>query len=35
VIYTAHYDHFGIKADAKPGEDNSFNGAADNGTGTP
>lgn len=34
VIYTAHYDHLGIKSDAKPGEDNIFNGAGDNGTGT-
>ena len=34
VIYTAHYDHLGIKTDAKPGEDNIFNGAGDNGTGT-
>lgn len=34
VIYTAHYDHLGVKADAKPGEDNIFNGAGDNGTGT-
>jgi Zn-dependent M28 family amino/carboxypeptidase len=34
VIYTAHYDHLGVKTDAKPGEDSIFNGAADNGTGT-
>ncbi len=34
VIYTAHYDHLGIKSDAKPGEDSIFNGAGDNGTGT-
>ena len=34
VIYTAHYDHLGIKTDAAPGEDNIFNGAGDNGTGT-
>ena len=34
VIYTAHYDHLGVKADGKPGEDNIFNGAGDNGTGT-
>jgi Zn-dependent M28 family amino/carboxypeptidase len=33
VIYTAHYDHLGIKTDARPGEDNIFNGAGDNGTG--
>jgi Zn-dependent M28 family amino/carboxypeptidase len=33
VIYTAHYDHLGIKPDGKPGEDNIFNGAGDNGTG--
>ncbi len=34
VIYTAHYDHLGMKPDGKPGEDNIFNGAGDNGTGT-
>ncbi|MGO4213931.1 M28 family peptidase, partial [Terriglobus sp. YAF25] len=34
VVYSAHYDHLGVKADAKPGEDAIFNGAADNGTGT-
>ncbi|ADW70255.1 M28 family peptidase [Granulicella tundricola] len=34
VIYTGHYDHLGVKADAKPGEDAIFNGAGDNGTGT-
>jgi len=31
VIYTAHYDHFGIRPDMKG--DNIFNGAMDNGTG--
>ncbi len=31
IIYTAHYDHFGIRPDL-PG-DNIFNGAMDNGTG--
>ncbi len=31
VLYTAHYDHLGIKPDM-PG-DNIYNGAADNGTG--
>ena len=31
VIYTAHYDHFGIRPDMK--DDNIFNGAMDNGTG--
>ncbi len=31
VVYTAHYDHFGIRADM-PG-DNIFNGADDNATG--
>ena len=31
VLYTAHYDHFGI-VPGKPG-DNIYNGAADNGTG--
>ena len=34
LIYTAHYDHLGVKSDAKPGEDAIFNGAGDNGTGT-
>ncbi len=33
VIYTAHYDHLGVKSDGKPAEDNIFNGAGDNGTG--
>jgi Zn-dependent M28 family amino/carboxypeptidase len=33
VIYTAHHDHLGIKADAKPGEDAIYNGAYDNATG--
>ena len=31
VLYTAHYDHLGIDADAKG--DGIYNGAADNGTG--
>ena len=31
VLYTAHYDHLGIDANAKG--DNIYNGAADNGTG--
>ncbi len=31
VLYTAHYDHFGIRADEKG--DNIYNGAADNATG--
>src|SRR5258707_14634589 len=31
ILYTAHYDHFGIHAD-EPG-DNIYNGAADNATG--
>lgn len=30
VVYTAHHDHLGLKADAKPGEDAIFNGAVDN-----
>ena len=34
VMFSAHYDHLGLKADAKPGEDNVYNGAADNGTGS-
>lgn len=34
VIYTAHHDHLGMKADGKPGEDVIFNGAVDNASGT-
>ncbi len=34
AMYTAHYDHLGMLANAKPGEDAIFNGAADNGTGS-
>lgn len=30
VVYTAHHDHLGKKADAKPGEDAIYNGAVDN-----
>lgn len=33
VFFTAHHDHLGIKADAKPGEDAIYNGALDNATG--
>ena len=33
MLYTAHHDHLGIKADAKPGEDAIYNGALDNATG--
>jgi hypothetical protein len=33
VIFTAHYDHLGIKEDAKPGEDAIYNGARDNASG--
>jgi Zn-dependent M28 family amino/carboxypeptidase len=33
VMYTAHYDHLGMRA-GKPGEDNIYNGAVDNGTGS-
>ena len=33
VLYTAHYDHLGVKEDAKPGEDAIFNGARDNASG--
>jgi len=33
VIYTAHYDHLGMKEDAKPGEDAIYNGARDNASG--
>ena len=33
VLYTAHHDHLGKKADAKAGEDAIYNGALDNATG--
>ena len=33
VMYTAHYDHLGVR-EGKPGEDNIYNGAVDNGTGS-
>lgn len=33
VIYTAHHDHLGIKAEANPGEDAIYNGAFDNASG--
>ncbi len=33
VVYTAHHDHLGMKADAKPGEDAIYNGALDNASG--
>jgi hypothetical protein len=33
VVYTAHHDHLGRKADAKPGEDAIYNGALDNASG--
>ena len=33
VIYTAHYDHLGMKEDPKPGEDAIYNGARDNASG--
>lgn len=33
VVYTAHHDHLGTKADAKPGEDAIYNGAVDNASG--
>ncbi len=33
VIYTAHHDHLGRKAGAKPGEDDIYNGAVDNASG--
>ena len=32
-VYTAHWDHLGVKSDAKPGEDAIYNGAQDNATG--
>ena len=33
VLISAHLDHVGTKADAKPGEDGIYNGAMDNATG--
>jgi hypothetical protein len=33
VLYTAHHDHLGKKADAKPGVDAVYNGALDNASG--
>lgn len=33
IIYTAHHDHLGRRADAKPGEDAIYNGAVDNASG--
>jgi Zn-dependent M28 family amino/carboxypeptidase len=33
VIYTAHYDHLGMKESTKPGEDVIYNGARDNASG--
>lgn len=33
VLYSAHHDHLGMKADAKPGEDAIYNGAVDNAAG--
>ncbi len=33
VVVTAHHDHLGTKADAKPGEDAIYNGAVDNASG--
>jgi Zn-dependent M28 family amino/carboxypeptidase len=33
VLYTAHHDHLGTKADAKQGEDAIYNGALDNASG--
>lgn len=34
VVISAHSDHVGTKANAKPGEDRIFNGAMDNASGT-
>ena len=34
VAVSAHYDHIGIKENAKPGEDAIYNGADDDGSGT-
>ncbi|GAA3999708.1 M20/M25/M40 family metallo-hydrolase [Sphingomonas humi] len=33
VVLMGHLDHLGLKADAKPGEDNVYNGALDNAAG--
>ena len=33
VVLMGHLDHLGLKADAKPGEDNIYNGALDNAAG--
>jgi Zn-dependent M28 family amino/carboxypeptidase len=33
VLYTAHHDHLGLKADARLGEDAIYNGAVDNASG--
>ncbi len=33
VLLMGHLDHLGLKADAKPGEDNVYNGALDNAAG--
>lgn len=33
LVLTAHHDHLGVKADAKPGEDAIYNGAVDNAAG--
>jgi Zn-dependent M28 family amino/carboxypeptidase len=33
VVFTAHHDHLGRKADAKPNEDAIYNGAVDNASG--
>ena len=33
VLYTSHHDHLGMKADPKPGEDATYNGALDNASG--
>jgi len=34
VLITGHYDHVGVRADLPAGEDNIFNGANDDGSGT-
>jgi Zn-dependent M28 family amino/carboxypeptidase len=33
VVYTAHHDHFGIKAGPRPEDDSIYNGAIDNASG--
>jgi hypothetical protein len=34
VVVSAHYDHVGMRANGQPGQDNIYNGADDDGSGT-